>query len=325
MICILSGYRDEARAWREWLMRAIGGAPDKMQIMYGVRGERRVIEYELGHLSGYENSRPVRIGNAASEQRQLDVFGEVMDSLYQARRCGLVPMDGLWDMELALVKHLEALWRKGDEGMWEVRGGQRQFTWSKVMAWVAFDRVVRTIEQFGAKGPLDKLRQIRQQIRTDIESNGFDAGLNSFVQSYGSKELDASLLLIPMVGFLPAEDARVRGTVQRIERHLRRDGFVERYDPESGVDGLKGREGIFVACSFWLADNYVLQGRFDEARKLFGKLLDIRNDVGLLAEEYDTCSKRFAGNFPQAFSHVALVNTALNLTRERKPAQHRGS
>ncbi len=322
---IESGYCDEAREWRAWLMRAIGGAPDKMQIMYGVRGDRRLTEYELHHLPGYANSRPVRIGNAASGQLQLDVFGEVLDCLYQARRTGLVPMDGLWDMELALVKHLETLWRKPDEGIWEVRGGQKQFTWSKIMAWVAFDRAIRTIEQFGAGGPVEKLRQIRQQIRNEIEGNGFDADLNSFVQSFGSKKLDASLLLIPIVGFLPAEDPRVRGTVERIERQLMRDGFVERYDPESGVDGMQGREGVFLACSFWLADNYVLQGRCDDARKLFAKLLDIRNDVGLLSEEYDTADKRLVGNFPQAFSHVALVNTALNLTRERKPAQQRGS
>ena len=320
-----SGYSDEARAWRAWLMRAMGGAPDKMQIMYGVRGERRLKEYELNHLCGYEESRPVRIGNAASGQLQLDVFGEVLDSLYQARRTGLVRMDTLWEMELALVKHLEALWRKPDKGIWEVRGGERQFTWSKVMAWVAFDRVIRTIEEFGASGPVEKLRRTRHQIRTEIERDGFDADLNSFVQSYGSKHMDASLLLIPIVGFLPANDARVRGTVERIERQLLCRGFVQRYDPDSGIDGLHGREGAFLACSFWLADNYVLQGRRDEARKLFGRLLDIRNDLGLLSEEYDTAGKRLVGNFPQAFSHVALINTALNLTRERKPAQQRSS
>lgn len=320
-----SGYHDEARAWREWLMRAIAGAPDKMQIMYGMAGERRLDEYELPHLGGYMNSKPVRIGNAASGQLQLDVFGEVLDSLYQSRRSGLVATNDIWDMEVALAKHLESLWREPDEGIWEVRGGARNFTWSKIMAWVGFDRIVRTIEEFGAAGPVDDFRRAREEVRQEIESKGFDAELNSFVQSFGSKELDATLLLIPVVGFLKPDDPRVLGTVACIEKRLLRDGFVERYNSESSVDGLEGREGAFLACSFWLADNYVLQGRYDEARALFEKLLALRNDVGLLSEEYDPERKRFVGNFPQAFSHVALVNTALNLTRERKPAEHRGS
>jgi GH15 family glucan-1,4-alpha-glucosidase len=320
-----SGYHHEARAWRDWLMRAIAGAPDKMQIMYGMAGERHLPEHELAHLSGYMDSKPVRVGNAASGQLQLDVFGEVLDSLYLTRRAGLASSTDIWDLEVALAKHLESLWRDPDEGIWEVRGGRRNFTWSKIMAWVGFDRIVKTIEEFGALGPVDEFRRLREEIREEIETKGFDSELNSFVQSFGSKELDATLLLIPVVGFLPVDDPRVLSTVARIEKRLLRDGFVERYRSASSVDGLEGREGAFLACSFWLADNYVLQGRNEEARKLFEKLLGLRNDVGLLAEEYDPEAKRFLGNFPQSFSHVALVNTALNLTRQRKPAEHRGS
>lgn len=320
-----SGYRDEACAWRDWLMRAVGGAPDKMQIMYGMAGERHLPEHELKHLGGYMNSKPVRVGNAASRQIQLDVFGEVLDSLYFSRRTGMVSPTDVWDLEVALANHLETLWRDPDEGIWEVRGGPRNFTWSKIMAWVAFDRVVRTIEEFGAPGSLDRFRRLREEVRAEIETRGFDTELNSFVQSFGSKELDATLLLIPVVGFLSACDPRVLSTVARIEQRLLNDGFVERYRSESRVDGLEGREGAFLACSFWLADNYVLQGRQAEARQLFERLLGLRNDVGLLAEEYDPETKRFLGNFPQAFSHVALVNTALNITRERKPAEHRGA
>jgi GH15 family glucan-1,4-alpha-glucosidase len=320
-----SGYRDEARAWREWLMRAVAGAPDKMQIMYGVAGERRLDEYELKHLSGYLNSKPVRIGNAASRQLQLDVFGEVLDSLYQARRSGLVAANDLWDLEVGLVTHLEVLWREPDEGIWEVRGGRRNFTWSKIMSWVAFDRAVRTMEEFGAPGPLDQFRRSRQELRDEIETKGFDKELNSFVQSYGAKDLDASLLLIPLVGFLSHEDPRVRSTTALIEKRLYRNGFVERYDTQTKVDGLVGREGVFLPCNFWLADNYILQGRYDKARELFERLLALRNDVGLLSEEYDPEGQRLVGNFPQAFSHVALVITALNLSRTKNPAVHRGT
>jgi GH15 family glucan-1,4-alpha-glucosidase len=320
-----SGYHYEARAWRDWLMRAIAGTPEKMQILYGMAGERRLPEYQLPHLAGYMGSKPVRIGNAASGQLQLDVYGEVLDSLYQSRRAGLVSSTDIWDMEVALAKRLETLWRDPDEGFWEVRGGRREFTWSKIMAWVAFDRSVRTMEEFGAPGPVDEFRRVRQTIREEIESSGFDPAQNSFVQASGSRELDATLLLIPIVGFLKPDDPRVLGTVAQIEKRLFTDGFVRRYDTDANVDGLRSGEGAFLACSFWLADNYVLQGRMEEARALFGRLLALRNDVGLLSEQYDTEAQRFVGNFPQAFSHVALVNTALNITRVRKPAQHRGT
>ncbi|HWF08346.1 MAG TPA: glycoside hydrolase family 15 protein [Bryobacteraceae bacterium] len=320
-----SGYQDEAGAWRDWLMRAVAGTPDKMQIMYGLAGERRLDEYELPHLKGYANSRPVRVGNAAARQLQLDVFGEVLDSFYQARRAGLAIAEDLWNLELLLARRLESLWREPDEGIWEVRGGPRHFTWSKVMAWVGFDRVVRTIEEFGLPGPVDEFRRARQAVREEIETRGFDRDLNSFVQSFGGKELDASLLLIPTVGFLKCDDPRVKATVARIEKCLLHDGFVARYDSRTGVDGLPGGEGVFLACSFWLVDSYILQGRHDEARRLFERLLALRNDVGLLSEEYDPAGKRLLGNFPQAFSHVALVNSALNLTRAKKPAEHRGS
>jgi GH15 family glucan-1,4-alpha-glucosidase len=320
-----SGYREEAKAWNEWLMRAIAGDPDTMQIMYGLAGERRLNEYELPHLSGYRDSKPVRIGNAASGQLQLDVFGEVLDSLFQARRSGLVPMNEMWDLELKLAIHLESLWSEPDEGIWEIRGGARNFTWSKIMSWVAFDRAVRTIEEFGAPGPIDRLRLARSAVRDQIESSGFDAELNSFVQSFGGKEVDASLLLIPIVGFLKPDDPRVKGTVALIEKRLLRGGFVERYEPETGVDGLPGGEGVFLACSFWLVDNYILQERHTDAKRLFENLIGLCNDVGLLSEEYDPNGQCFLGNFPQALSHVALVNTALNLTRSNKPAKHRGS
>jgi GH15 family glucan-1,4-alpha-glucosidase len=319
-----SGYYDEARAWRDWLMRAVAGAPNKMQILYGMAGERRMPEYELPHLCGYMGSKPVRIGNAASSQLQLDVYGEVLDSLYQSRRSGLVSSPDIWDLEVALAKHLATLWRDPDEGIWEVRGGRRHFTWSKIMAWVGFDRIVKTIEEFGASGPVDEFRRLRQEVREEVEHRGFDPSLNSFVQSFGGSELDATLLLIPLVGFLKADDPRVLGTVEQIEKRLLSDGFVRRYDTDCGVDGLEGTEGVFLACSFWLADNYVLQGRMEEAREMFNRLLALRNDVGLLSEEYDTAGKRFLGNFPQAFSHVALVNTALNIIRMKKPAADRG-
>jgi GH15 family glucan-1,4-alpha-glucosidase len=320
---IESGFLDEARAWRGWLLRAVGGSPEDLQIMYGVAGERRLTEYEVPWLPGYQSSAPVRVGNAAAEQLQLDVYGEVLDALYLARRSGLSPDGASWSVETALVEHLETIWQHPDDGIWEVRGGRQHFTHSKVMAWVAFDRAVRSIEEFGLEGPVERWRDVRDQIRRDVCEHGFDASRQTFVQFYGSENLDASLLLIAIVGFLPADDPRVLGTVAAIERELVRDGLVLRYDTGAGTDGLPPGEGAFLACSFWLADNYILQGRLEEARSLFERLLALRNDVGLLAEEYDPRARRQLGNFPQAFSHLALINTALNLMSSRGPAHQR--
>lgn len=308
-----SGFTEEAKAWRDWLMRAVAGNPEHMQIMYGVAGERRLTEFELGELPGYEGSAPVRIGNAASEQLQLDVYGEVMDSLFLSRVKGLPASDEGWSLQRALLRHLEEIWSKPDDGIWEVRGGRRHFVFSKVMAWVAFDRGVRTIEMFGEEGPLDHWRKVRADIHGEVCKLGYSNQMQSFVQYYGSTELDASVLMMPLVGFLPADDPRIKSTVAAIEQHLVTNGLVARYDPQSSVDGMKGSEGAFLACSFWLADNYVLQGRLDEARALFERLLTLRNDVGLLSEEYDSKEGRQLGNFPQAFSHLSLVNTAHNL------------
>jgi len=318
-----SGFHEEARAWREWLVRAVSGSPAQMQTVYGVAGERRLTEYEVRGLSGYEGSLPVRIGNAASEQVQLDVYGEVIDLLFQARRLGVVGMDGAWNLEHALVEHIETIWERPDAGIWEVRGGDRHFTFSKVMAWVALDRAIRTAEGFASRAPLERWRALRERIHQEVCHRGFDSGMGSFVQYFGSKALDASLLLLPVVGFLPPEDPRIRGTVIAIEHSLFRDGFVARYDTARSADGLNTSEGAFLACSFWLADNYVLQGRHAEARDLFERILDLRNDVGLLSEEYDVKLQRQTGNFPQAFSHVALVNTAHNLTSKLSPVHHR--
>jgi GH15 family glucan-1,4-alpha-glucosidase len=320
-----AGYYEEARAWRDWLLRAAAGAPSQLQIMYGLAGERRLPEFEIPWLPGYDGSRPVRIGNAAHCQLQLDVFGEVMDALHQARRGGLDSRDEDWAFQRAMLEHLTTVWTQPDEGIWEVRGDSRQFTFSKVMAWVAFDRGVRAMESFGLDGPVDRWRAVRRAIHDDVCGNGFDPQLGSFVQSYGSKELDASLLLLPSVGFLPPTDPRIRGTVDAVERRLFVDGFVLRYDSHTVDDGLPGGEGAFLACSFWLADAYVLMNRTDDARRLFNRLLGLRNDVGLLSEEYDTRAQRLVGNFPQAFSHISLVNTAHNLTRADKPAQQRSA
>lgn len=320
-----AGFLTEAEAWREWLLRAVAGSPNDLQIMYGVAGERRLTEYEVPWLTGYEGSLPVRIGNAAAGQVQLDVYGEVLDTLYVARRAGLSAHEASWRLECALLAHLEKIWNQPDDGIWEVRGGRRHFTHSKVMAWVAFDRMVRSAEEFGLEGPLDRWRTIRDAIHQQVCEQGFDAGQNSFVQSYGAKALDASLLLIPLVGFLPPTDPRARGTVAAIERNLLRDGLVLRYDTGKSADGLPSDEGSFLACSFWLVDNYILQQRHDDARKLFDHLLTLRNDVGLLAEEYDTSGKRQLGNFPQAFSHLALINTARNLMSMAGPAHQRSA
>lgn len=321
---LTSGFLEEAGAWRDWLLRAVAGAPDQLQIMYGIAGERRLTEYELRWLKGYEDSAPVRIGNAASDQLQLDVYGELIDAMYQARRLGLAPDEAGWKLECKLVEHLEAIWEQPDEGIWEVRGGRRQFTASKVMVWAAFDRAIRSVEEFGLEGPADRWREVRQKVHDQVCAQGFNAELGYFTQYYGSRELDASLLQIALVGFLPADDPRVTGTVAAIEAQLIEDGFVKRYNEAVNVDGLAGgHEGAFLPCSFWLADNYVLMGRHEEARTLFERLTGLCNDVGLLSEEYDARAKRQVGNFPQAFTHVALINTAHNLCRENGPAQHR--
>jgi len=322
-----AGFHDEARAWRDWLLRAVAGSPDQLQIMYGLGGERRLTEWEVPWLPGYEGSSPVRIGNAAVKQTQLDVYGEIFDAMYHAQLQGLPTVARAIAIGRAVLDHLTRIWRLPDEGIWEVRGPPQHFTHSKVMAWVAFDRAVKILEhageQLGGDGGIERLRRIRDRIHEHVCRKSFDSALGSFVQAYGSKALDASLLLLPLVGFLPPSDPRIIGTVSAIERRLVVDGFVMRYDTGEGVDGLPPGEGAFLACSFWLADNYILQGRIAEARALFERLLSLRNDVGLLAEEFDPRLGRQVGNFPQAFSHVALVNTAFNLTRSQGPAEQR--
>jgi GH15 family glucan-1,4-alpha-glucosidase len=318
-----SGYYDEARAWRAWLMRAVAGSPDKLQIMYGIAGERRLTEWEVPWLSGYENSTPVRIGNAAHSQLQLDVYGELMDALYQARRGGLEYLEADWALQCEILRHLETIWHEPDEGIWEVRGGRRHFTHSKVMAWTAFDRGIKSIEEFGLPGPLERWREIRQIIHEEVCRRGFDAKRGTFVQSFDSDALDASLLLLPVVGFLPPDDPRIRGTIEHVERELVADGYLLRYRTGETKDGLPPGEGAFLACSFWLADAYVMLGRMDDARALFEKLVGLCNDVGLLSEEYDPAGKHMLGNFPQAFSHVGLINTAHNLSRVSKPVDQR--
>jgi GH15 family glucan-1,4-alpha-glucosidase len=317
------GYVEEAKDWRTWLLRAVAGHPAELQIMYGLAGERRLTEFELPWLPGYEGSKPVRVGNAASTQFQLDVYGEVIDAMYQCRRLGLEPEPVAWKVGRKLFEFLESAWEKPDEGIWEVRGPRRHFTHSKVMAWVAFDRAVKAIETFQLDGPVEKWRKLRDAIHAQVCDQGFNAKKAAFVQYYDSDLLDASLLMIPLVGFLPPDDPRVRGTVQAIERELLHDGLVARYVTKESVDGLPPGEGVFLACSFWLADNYYLLGRTDDARQMFEHLLSLRNDVGLLAEEYDPRAKRLVGNFPQAFSHVGLVNTAFNLSPQTGPAEHR--
>jgi GH15 family glucan-1,4-alpha-glucosidase len=318
-----AGFSEEAQAWRSWLLRAVAGSPEQVQIMYGIAGERRLTEWEIPWLPGYEGSAPVRIGNAAHGQLQLDVFGEVMDALHQARCHGLAAGESGWALQTAFLSHLERIWTEPDEGIWEVRGGRRHFTYSKVMAWLAFDRAIKSAEQFGLDGPVVRWRELAAAIHADAIRHGFDRELGSFVQSYGSKQLDASLLLLPCVGFLPPDDARIRGTVNAIERRLLSDGFVLRYDTATADDGLPQGEGAFLACSFWLVDAYILQHRFADARRLFDRLLALRNDLGLLSEEYDPGAGRLVGNFPQAFTHVALVNSAFNLTRTEKPVEQR--
>ncbi|HUA33218.1 MAG TPA: glycoside hydrolase family 15 protein [Candidatus Binataceae bacterium] len=322
---LISGYVEEAHAWREWLLRAIAGHPQDTQIMYALAGERDLPELELPWLAGYEASRPVRIGNAAHEQFQLDVFGEVLDSLYLGRKAGLEPNEDAWRLQAELTDFVASAWQQPDDGIWEVRGPRQHFTHSKLMAWVAVDRSIKMIERFRSSGEASKWKGLRDQIRDEICARGFDAERNSFVQHYGSRELDASLLMIPMVGFLPASDPRVAGTVKAIQEELVYDGLVMRYSSEKGIDGLPAGEGAFLACSFWLADNLALAHRGSEARAMFERLLDLRNDVGLLAEQYDPVDKRQLGNFPQAFTHVALVNTAHNLGLSDGPAKDRAN
>jgi GH15 family glucan-1,4-alpha-glucosidase len=310
-----AGYVDEAAAWRDWLLRAAAGSPDKVQIMYGLAGERMLPEWELDWLPGYESSRPVRVGNAAHAQLQLDVYGEVMDAMYQARVAGLTETREAWALQSALVAHVSRLWREPDSGIWEIRGPPQHFTHSKIMAWVALDRAVKSVEQFGLEGPVGEWRATRQQIHDDVCARGFNARLGCFVQAYDSELPDASLLLLGPVGFLPADDPRVLATVECIERTLVVGGLVLRYDSAKTNDGLPPGEGAFLACSFWLADNYVLLGRHDDAVALFERLRRLANDVELLSEGYDVDRGRLLGNFPQAFSHVGLLNTAFNLAR----------
>ena len=315
------GYVEEARAWREWMLRAVAGKPSQANILYGVMGERRLPEVELDWLPGYENSKPVRVGNAACTQFQLDIYGEVMDALHLARRAGLEMDENTWQVQKALMDFMETAWEMPDEGIWEIRGSRRHFTHSRVMAWVAVDRGVKAVERFGLKGPVERWRELRDKIHADVCERGFDKELDSFVQYYGAKEVDANLLMIPLVGFLLATDPRMVGTVKAIQKYLVNDGFVMRY--ASDVDGLPPGEGVFLACTFWLADNLALQNRYTEARETFERLLELRNDVGLLSEEYDTSARRLVGNFPQAFSHVGLINTVLNLTKTHGPARER--
>jgi GH15 family glucan-1,4-alpha-glucosidase len=315
-----AGYMDEAYAWREWMLRAVAGSPADLNIVYGVRGERRLTELELPWLPGYEKSAPVRIGNAAYKQFQLDIFGEVVNTLFQAREAGVPPSKhARQEVALEMLEFLETGWQQPDEGIWEMRGPRRHFVHSKMMAWVAVDRLIRSAEKGRFSVEIPRWEKLRDTIHEQVCQQGFDPEMNSFVQSYGNKHLDASLLMMPLVGFLPADDPRVIGTVKAIETHLIENGFVGRYTQDPAVDGLPHGEGTFLACSFWLADNYELQGRHAEAVRLFERLLGVRNDVGLLSEEFDPIAKRQLGNFPQAFSLVGLVNTAVNLTRHSHP------
>jgi GH15 family glucan-1,4-alpha-glucosidase len=309
-----SGYVEEAVAWHEWLLRSVAGSPADMQIMYSITGHRRLLEWEADWLPGYEGSKPVRFGNAAHAQLQLDVYGELMDAFHQARVNGIELNGNTWPVEVALLKHLAKIWTEPDCGIWELRGPGRHYVFSKAMCWVAFDRGVMGVEKFGKEGPVEEWRVLRDRIHDDICANGFDAQENTFVESYGSKMLDASLLLLPAVGFLKPDDPRIVGTIAAIERRMMRDGFVLRHDPERVHDGeVQPIEGAFLACTLWLADAYVLLGRVDDARELFVRVRDIANDVGLLSEEYDPILKRQTGNFPQALTHIAIINTAQNL------------
>ncbi len=318
-----AGINWEATAWRDWMLRAVAGSPDQIQPLYGIGGERRLTEWTVPWLPGFQNSQPVRIGNEAHRQLQLDVFGEVMDALHQSRRSGLATTDFGWRVQVIMLDHLAGVWSEPDEGIWEIRAERRHFVYSKVMAWVAFDRAIKSVETFGLEGPVARWRRLRAQIAAEVCERGFDPELGSFVQSYGSKDLDASLLLLPSVGFLPVTDPRIAGTIRAIEERLVVNGLVLRYRTRETIDGLPPGEGVFLACSFWLVDAYVLQGRRDDAERLFRRLVALCNDVGLLAEEYDPAARQLVGNFPQAFSHVGLINSAFNLTRPLIPVEQR--
>ncbi len=316
-----SGYTEEASAWHNWLLRAAAGSPANMQIMYGIMGERRLLEWEAGWLPGYEGAQPVRIGNAAHAQLQLDVYGELMDAFHQSRVAKLKLDDGTWDLERAVVQHLAEVWDHPDHGIWERRGDGKHYVSSKVMTWVAFDRAIKSVEQFGFDAPVERWRVLRDEICRDVCEKDFDARQNTFVESYGSQLLDASILMLPAVGFLPASDPRVLGTIAAIEQHMMRDGFVLRHDPREISDEVQPIEGAFLACSLWLADAYVLAGELDKAQALFDRVVSVANDLGLLAEEYDSGLARQTGNFPQALTHIALINTAHNLSDARKSAE----
>jgi GH15 family glucan-1,4-alpha-glucosidase len=322
-----SGYTEEASAWHNWLLRAVAGSPANMQIMYGIMGQRRLLEWEAGWLPGYEGAQPVRVGNAAHAQLQLDVYGELIDAFHQSRMAELKLDDGTWDIECVVLDHLAEVWDQPDSGIWERRGAGRHYVSSKVMTWVAFDRGIKSAEKFGFKAPLERWRGLRDTICLDICEKGFDIGQNTFVESYGSPLLDASLLLLPSVGFLPPSDPRIRGTLEAIERHMMRDGFVLRHDPREISDEIQPIEGAFLACTLWLADAFVLAGEIDKAQKLFDRVMAVANDLGLLAEEFDSGAGRQTGNFPQALTHIALINTAHNLSEARhaddKPAMQR--
>ncbi|HEY3997616.1 MAG TPA: glycoside hydrolase family 15 protein [Candidatus Xenobia bacterium] len=320
---LIGGYREESKAWRQWVLRAVAGNPEQVQVLYGLAGERLLTELEVPWLPGYKGAQPVRIGNAAHDQTQFDMVGEIMDAFHVAHKEGVKPIDSAWRFQLALLRWFETVWRGPDNGIWEIRGDPQHFTHSKVMAWVAFDRAIKAVQKFGFEGPVEAWKAIRQEIHDEVCQRGFDTDKNSFVQAYESRELDASTLMIPLVGFLPPGDPRVRGTVEAIEKGLMRDGFVLRYRTASGVDGLEGDEGAFLMCSFWLADNYELIGRHDDAVRMFERLLAIANDVGLLSEEFEPRSGRHLGNFPQALSHVGLINTARNLSPKPGGPAHR--
>ena len=319
------GYIQEARNWRTWLLRAIGGDPNQIQIMYGIGGESRIPETELGYLAGYEGSKPVRIGNAAAGQLQIDIYGELLDALYQSRKHGLTDDDDDWPVQITLLEHLETVWTQPDEGIWEIRGAPQHFVYSKVMAWVAFDRAIKTVEEFGLQGPVEKWRRLRDTIHADICEKGWNEKVGAFTQAYGSEAMDASILLAMLTGFLKHDDPRIRKTVEAVEKNLMKDGFVRRYNTDTGHDGLTGTEGAFIACSFWFVDNLTLIGRRDDARKMFQRLVALATDLGFLSEEYDIENKRLIGNFPQAFSHIALINSAFNLRDIKAPAEQRSS